>query len=171
MEGKKPRPLRPIRGASISEDILETFGSQNALVPFQQPVRVRGADTLLDLGSQRTELQAKQPEQHPGFPLLTADHLKIVSLHGQRVDTKGQFAGIDLDAKLPSQDQERLEEVVQSVGQALRRAGYTGPFGLDAWHYRRPDGSTAFHPLGEINARMTFGLVARAMAERRARQS
>jgi hypothetical protein len=103
--------------------------------------------------------------------LLTETELKIVSLHGQRVDAKGQFAGIDLDAKLPPRDQERLEEVVQATGQALRRVGYTGPFGLDAWHYRRPDGSVVFHPLGEINARMTFGLVMRALAERGARQS
>lgn len=98
--------------------------------------------------------------------LLTETELRIVSIHGQRVDTKGQFAGIDLDAKLPPPDRERLEEVVESVGHALRRAGYAGPFGLDAWHYRRTDGSVAFHPLGEINARMTFGLVARALAER-----
>ena len=45
--------------------------------------------------------------------------------------------------------------------EALRREGYVGPFGIDAWAY-----GNSFNPLGEINARMTFGLVAWALAER-----
>ncbi len=98
--------------------------------------------------------------------LLTGTELKVVSVHGQRVDGRGQFAGIDLDAEISPSDRARLEEVVDGTGRALRRAGYVGPFGIDAWHYRRPDGSVAFQALGEINARMTFGLVARAQAER-----
>jgi hypothetical protein len=93
--------------------------------------------------------------------LLTADGLRIVGIHRQQVDVKGQFAGIDPDTSdLPPQDRERLEEVAAGVADALRQAGYVGPFGIDAWHWRRPDGSVAFHSLGEINARMTFGLVA-----------
>jgi hypothetical protein len=98
--------------------------------------------------------------------LLTATELRIVGIHRQRVDLKGQFAGIDLgdlgdlDIGLPEQDRERFLEIVGGVASALRREGYAGPFGVDAWTYRRADGSTAFHPLGEINARMTFGLVA-----------
>jgi len=95
--------------------------------------------------------------------LLTADDLRIAGIHRQRVDVKGQFAGIELDTgDLPERDRLRLEEVVTGVAAALRCAGYVGPFGVDAWHWRRPDGMVAFHPLGEINARMTFGLVARA---------
>jgi len=101
--------------------------------------------------------------------LLTSDGLRIVGIHRQRVDVKGQFAGIDLDAgDLPERDRLRLEDVVTAAAAALRRAGYVGPFGVDAWHWRRPDGSVAFHPLGEINARMTFGLVAWVVAEGRA---
>lgn len=93
--------------------------------------------------------------------LLTADRLRIIGIHRQQVDIKGQFAGIDPDTSdLPHQDRARLEDVVTGVADALRQAGYVGPFGIDAWHWRRPDGSVAFHPLGEINARMTFGLVA-----------
>jgi hypothetical protein len=89
--------------------------------------------------------------------LLTESGLRIVGFHRQVVDIKGQFAGIELPAKMP----EGMGEVVEGVGQALRRAGYVGPFGIDAWSY----GNT-FNPLGEINARMTFGLVAWALAER-----
>lgn len=92
--------------------------------------------------------------------LLTSTTLRIVGIHRQQVDLKGQFAGIDLDARLPDKDRERFLEIVTGVASALRREGYAGPFGVDAWTYRRPDGIIAFHPLGEINARMTFGLVA-----------
>jgi hypothetical protein len=95
--------------------------------------------------------------------LLTTDGWRIAGIHRQRVDTKGQFAGIDLDTTdLPAADRSRLEEVTAGVAEALRRASYLGPFGIDAWHWRRPDGMKAFHPLGEINARMTFGLVEHA---------
>jgi hypothetical protein len=95
--------------------------------------------------------------------LLTPDGLRIAGIHRQRVDLKGQFAGIDPDTRdLPPADRSRLEEVAAGVAEALRRASYLGPFGIDAWHWRRPDGSVAFHPLGEINARMTFGLVEHA---------
>lgn len=96
--------------------------------------------------------------------LLTPPALRIVGIHRQRVDLKGQFAGIDLNADLSVRDRERFLEIVEGVASALRRESYAGPFGVDAWTYRRLDGSTAFHPLGEINARMTFGLVAWAEA-------
>ena len=92
--------------------------------------------------------------------LLTASELRVIGIHRQQVDLKGQFAGIDLQADLPERDRERFLEIVDGVAAALRREGYSGPFGVDAWTYRRADGSIAFHPLGEINARMTFGLVA-----------
>ena len=52
------------------------------------------------------------------------------------------------------------------MASALRSAGYVGPFGIDAWRYRRDDGAIVLNPLGEINARMTFGLVEWARAER-----
>ena len=86
--------------------------------------------------------------------LLTESGLKIVGFHRQMVDIKGQFAGIELPAETP-------EMPVTYVANALRREGYVGPFGIDAWTYKN-----GFNPLGEINARMTFGLVAWALAER-----
>jgi len=99
--------------------------------------------------------------------LLTPEALRIIGIHRQRVDGKGQFAGIDLDTTdLPERDRERLVEVVTAAAAALRGSGYSGPFGVDAWHWRRPDGTVAFHPLGEINARMTFGLVEWACSDR-----
>ena len=101
--------------------------------------------------------------------LLGPDHLKIVGIHGQRIDQKGQFAGIDLHPDLSLQDRGRLLETVEAVAEKLREAGYVGPFGIDAWRYRTGTGTAAgavLHPLGEINARMTFGLVAWTAAGR-----
>jgi hypothetical protein len=99
--------------------------------------------------------------------LLTPEGLRLVGIHRQRVDVKGQFAGIELDTRdLPDQDRSRFEQIAERVAAALRQAGYVGPFGIDAWHWRRPDGAVAFHPLGEINARMTFGLVAWAASDK-----
>lgn len=96
--------------------------------------------------------------------LLTPSGLRVLGFHRQTVDLKGQFAGIELIRDTPP----GMMEAVEGAGRALQRAGYVGPFGIDAWEYRlpgTPDG-LAFNPLGEINARMTFGLVARALAER-----
>jgi hypothetical protein len=101
--------------------------------------------------------------------LLTSQDLRIIGFHQQVVDRKGQFAGTEIDSEIP--ERERMEEVLRGVAQSLRRAGYVGPFGIDAWQYRTPDGGLAFHPLGEINARMTFGLVAWATASLRAAPS
>ena len=98
--------------------------------------------------------------------VLTETELHIVGIHGQHVDGKGQFAGIDLKPSLSGAERDLLLETVESVASALRRAGYVGPFGIDAWRYRKPGGEEIFHPLGEINARLTFGRVAWALAER-----
>jgi hypothetical protein len=98
--------------------------------------------------------------------LLGPSELRIVGIHGQIVDRKGQFSGIDLHPELSRQDRDRLLETVEAVAAALRRAGYVGPFGIDAWRYRRENGELVLNPLGEINARMTFGLVAWAREER-----
>lgn len=97
--------------------------------------------------------------------LLTPDGTRIVGVHRQELDRKGQFAGIDLDSAISAEVRGRLTETALAVGDALRREGYAGPFGIDAWEYQE-DGSVVLHPLGEINARMTFGLVAWAWAER-----
>jgi hypothetical protein len=98
--------------------------------------------------------------------LLGGSELRIVGIHHQKVDRKGQFVGIDLHPDLSAEDRHQLLNTTEAVAAALRSAGYVGPFGIDAWRYRRPDGAVVLNPLGEINARMTFGLVAWATAER-----
>ncbi len=107
-----------------------------------------------------------------------------VGFHRQSVDARGQFAGIEIDVGaaglagaagaaemsaidgLSPADREGWQEALAAAAGALGRAGYTGPFGIDAWRYRDRAGALRLQPLGEINARMTFGLVARALVER-----
>ncbi len=55
------------------------------------------------------------------------------------------------------EDDARLEEAVAVAGAALARAGYFGPFGIDAYRHREADGTgTVLNPLSEINARFTM---------------
>ncbi len=51
----------------------------------------------------------------------------------------------------------RIEEEGRRVGEALREAGYRGPFGVDAFTYRTPDGELHLQPRSEINARFSMG--------------
>lgn len=98
----------------------------------------------------------------------------IVGAHRQLIGPTGGFGGIELDrvwtggvpAWLDAAEWDDLERTVMAVGERLRRDGYRGPFSVDAWRYRDGDGRARFHTLGEINARMSFGLVARVTVDR-----
>lgn len=94
--------------------------------------------------------------------------VEVLGLHRLAVDARGAFRGIDLDGAgaLAADEQTALLDVSRTAGHALAQAGYEGPFGVDAWRYGLPDGSFGFHPAGEVNARITFGYVARAWKER-----
>lgn len=59
-----------------------------------------------------------------------------------------------------------LLAVAREVGRALAKAGYRGPFGVDSYLHRDVRGELRLQALGEVNARMTYGHVARALAER-----
>jgi len=104
--------------------------------------------------------------------LLPEEHW-VIGSHHQIVDREGRFRGIELTADPQGMDRPRdsksqvlLAFTVYRIVEALEEAGYHGPFGVDAFVHRLPDGTTSFHPLGELNARMTFGLVARALVNR-----
>jgi hypothetical protein len=45
----------------------------------------------------------------------------------------------------------------EQVGEALWRAEYWGPFGIDAYVWRAPNGTSELNSLGELNARYTMG--------------
>lgn len=57
-----------------------------------------------------------------------------------------------------SQAQRReIFESAERAAEALSRAGYFGPFGIDAYTWRAAGGQTLLNPLGELNARYTMG--------------
>lgn len=104
---------------------------------------------------------------------LTADGWRRLGGHRQLLDLEGRFLGVELTADpsapdpwLDEPERLQLESALSEVAAALARAGYRGPFGIDAWRHRRANGTAGFHPLGEINARMTVGLLARALVDR-----
>ena len=104
---------------------------------------------------------------------LTPAGWRVFGHHRQLLDRRGRFLGIEVvvgpqapEPWLGAHDRDRLEEVLSGVAEALSRAKYRGPFGIDAWRYRRADGTVALNPLGEINGRMTFGLLTRALVDR-----
>lgn len=76
----------------------------------------------------------------------------------QQIDPMGRFQQMAPGhAAITEAEDATLTAEVEKVGAALHRAGYFGPFGLDAFRYRLPDGTVGFNPRCEINARFTMG--------------
>lgn len=59
--------------------------------------------------------------------------------------------------ELSTEERDVLFAEAARVGEALRDAGYHGPFGVDAFRYRWWEGEVRFNPRCEINARYTMG--------------
>lgn len=76
------------------------------------------------------------------------------------VDDEGVATALDREQR------RALDRAAEAAMAALRDAGYRGPFSVDAFLYRSPSGAVAVQPLVEINARLSFGHLARAAAER-----
>lgn len=78
----------------------------------------------------------------------------------QIVSERGTFRGVRLAqaADLSGGEQASLFERGEAVAQALAKAGYFGPFGIDGYRYTL-EGESGFCALGEINARYTLGFV------------
>lgn len=86
--------------------------------------------------------------------------------HALITDPHGGFAGVDVaGVALEPDERARLHAVVSEAGAAIAATGFVGRFSIDAFAYR-DGGERRFHPLCEINARITFGWVAWAFAER-----
>ena len=73
----------------------------------------------------------------------------------QQVDRFGAWLGSMPDPDLPWKRE--LAQIGHTVAQALWRAGYWGPFGVDAYEWVDA-GVRRFQPLSEINARFTMGM-------------
>lgn len=73
------------------------------------------------------------------------------------IDDHGEGARRDLQAE--------LEGAARAAGDALDAAGYLGPFSVDAYTWRDPAGQIHLQRMSEINARLSFGVLARVAAE------
>lgn len=98
-----------------------------------------------------------------GGVVLAADRAVLLPVHRGLCDDGGVVRGLIIDdvAELGAADRATLTATVTAVAARLGTLGYRGPFVVDGFVHDR-----GLHPLGEINARLTFGLVARAWAER-----
>lgn len=101
----------------------------------------------------------------PVYVLPRVDVSLEVSLHGalresttlgrpviNEVDDSGQWVASRRGSEeLGADERDALYGAAERAGEALRAAGYFGPFGVDAFRYEG-----GFHPLSEINARYTM---------------
>lgn len=86
--------------------------------------------------------------------------------HGLITDARGTFLGIDLaPPELLATEHALLAELVTLAGTTIAALGHRGPFAIDAFAYE-VGGERRFHPLCEINARYSFGWIARALGDR-----
>jgi len=100
-----------------------------------------------------------------GFCALVLEERNVLlGPHGLETDVQGRFRGLAFSSSsagnLPG-----LETVVDAAADAAREEGYLGPLEVDCWSWRDSGGDEHFQPLGEINARISFGLVGRAIIE------
>ncbi len=102
--------------------------------------------------------------------------VRDIALHCLQVDGYGRLHALCLppadDARWPllrRGERALLRRALAQTGRMLAARGYRGPFGIDAWRYRDRNGKERFHPLGEINPRLTLGHLAhRSVARLRA---
>lgn len=89
--------------------------------------------------------------------------VRVEAPHGLVTDARGTFLGIDLapPGLLPA-EHERLTGFVAAAGAHLRALGYRGPIAVDAF----VGGTERMLCVCEINARYSFGWIARGLAAR-----
>jgi hypothetical protein len=93
--------------------------------------------------------------------------IAIAAPHRLRTDARGGFVGVALDPAAPPAIAAPLVAIARAAAAQLAAdTGYRGRFAIDAFTYRDAAGAEHLHPLCEINARLTFGWIARALAAR-----
>lgn len=101
--------------------------------------------------------------------VVRADGIEQRAPHTLLTTERGGFLGISqAPPPLSAAQRAQLTRVVEAAGRALRDAGYLGPYNIDAFLYRDRHGGIALRPLCEINARISFGWIAAALADHHA---
>ncbi|HLM74738.1 MAG TPA: hypothetical protein VK459_18650, partial [Polyangiaceae bacterium] len=75
----------------------------------------------------------------------------------QICDATGAWKGSERAGDLSEEELRALEAEAEMAAQALRAAGYFGPFGIDAFRWIDEQGRARFNPRCEINARYSMG--------------
>jgi len=95
-----------------------------------------------------------------------AGDVSVAEPHQMITDPRGGFLGVALDAVEPAVA-EPLRQLARAAATRVAATGYRGPFAIDAFLYRDPcTAALHLHPLCELNARYTFGWIARGLARR-----
>jgi hypothetical protein len=93
----------------------------------------------------------------------------ILPPHRLETDRTGVFHGIAVDPDTPwlaPPERAAVTRAATEAARSLAQAGYRGPFGIDAFTFRTAAGTPGLQPICEINARLSFGFVAHALALR-----
>ena len=96
--------------------------------------------------------------------LVLEEKTVLLGPHDLETDAQGRFRGLGFSPAPPARPG-GMEAAVTAAADAAREEGYLGPLEVDCWSWRDSGGDEHFHPLGEINARISFGLVGRAIME------
>jgi hypothetical protein len=140
------------RGRALDADIATRI--ERLLTRFGALCFEPWMERLLDLGCLGT--------------IESASAWRILPPHRLETDHAGVFRGIAVDpgaSWLAPAEQHAVTQAATAAAAALAHAGYRGPFGIDGFVYRRA-GERALQPMCEINARLSFGFVAHALAQR-----
>jgi hypothetical protein len=93
-----------------------------------------------------------------------AGSVAVAEPHHLISDARGGFVGVSL-APVDPAIAEPLRTTARAAAERVAETGYRGPFAVDAF-VARDGGAHHLHPLCELNARHTFGWIARGLARR-----
>ncbi len=123
---------------------------------------------LSRFGSGQFEPRMERIADYGVCGIVSPNQIELFTPHQQICDNQGVVRSIvidddNMDARLtPHRDQ--IERCADAAARALQQEGYQGVFGIDAFLYRE-HGCLRLQPMSEINARLTFGFVARTHAQ------
>jgi hypothetical protein len=98
--------------------------------------------------------------------IAATGEVSVQDPHRLVTDPRGGFLGIALAPPADPGIARALQATaLAAAAQLAARTGYRGPFAIDAFVYR-DGGADRLHPLCELNARHSFGWIARGLARR-----
>ena len=127
-------------------------------------LRNRGGAFLERHGCALLEPWVNRTRDASAWGIVTDDGVYVGGWHRLTIDGGGSVDAIRrAEAGDPLGD--TLLAALPDVGAALHEADYRGPFGVDGYAWEDADGREQLQAVGEINARMSFSMVAGALLE------